>query len=157
MTSKINTVAFSNRFKENTKFGNPKIVGTLFHIFFIKGDSRKLFFGNYDKNKFELTKNSIFFFTPFVIFGTFRYKKENQTEINYQIKPIGFVYYWFKYFPVIAILFGNLIFYTQSVTFDNYLRLNILLLCFTAFTIFYLKFKKYKLENDFKKYFEITE
>jgi hypothetical protein len=69
MISKINITEFRERLNKNTKYGNPKIKGTPFGAFYIFGESNKIFFGTYDKNKFELTKNFITQITPYIISG----------------------------------------------------------------------------------------
>ncbi|MEO5776017.1 MAG: hypothetical protein ABIQ27_03880 [Flavobacterium sp.] len=155
MISKINPAEFSERLNKNTKYGSPRILGTPFSVFYAFGESEKIFFGTYNKTKFELTKNTIIYATPFIISGEFKSKKNNQTEINYELKPIGFGYYWLKYFPLIAFVMFNLTFYSVSESFEIVLIMNSIIAGLALFLHFSVKWKKKKLENDFIKIFEI--
>lgn len=102
-----------------------------------------------------MTKNSTLFPTPFIISGEINSKNNNQTEIIYEVKPIGFGYYWLKYRPIIGILIFNLILYTQSAPFKIFKIANTFLFVMVIFIYFYLMRKKNRLENDFKKVFGI--
>ena len=155
MVSKINTAEFRARLNKNIKYGNPKIKGTPFAVFTIFGASNKIFYGTYSKGKFEITKNSTLFPTPFIISGEINSKNNNQTEIIYEVKTIGFGYYWLKYMPIFGILMFNLILYTQSAPFQIFIIANTFLCAMVIFIYFYLRRKKIKLEIDFKKVFEI--
>ncbi|WP_291104263.1 MULTISPECIES: hypothetical protein [unclassified Flavobacterium] len=155
MILKINITEFRERLNKNTKYGNPKIKGTPFGAFYIFGESNKIFFGTYDKNKFELTKNFITQITPYIISGEIQSKNNIQTEVNYEIKPIGFGYYWMKYLLLIMIPMFNLILYTQSAPFEIFKIANLGLFPMGIFNYFYMRRKKNKLENDFKNFFEI--
>jgi hypothetical protein len=90
MVSKINIVEFRERLNKNTKLGNPKIKGTPFAVLTISGESEKPFFGTFDKTKFKLTENATLFPTPYTISGEINPKNDTQTEINYEVLPIGF-------------------------------------------------------------------
>lgn len=107
MISKINIVEFRERLNKNTKLGNPKIKGTPFAVISISGESDKTFFGKFDKTKFELTENATLFPTPYIISGEINPKNDTQTEINYEVKPIGFGYYWLKYMPIFGLILFN--------------------------------------------------
>ena len=155
MISEINIAEFSNSLKNNTKYGNPKIKGTPFAIFSVFGESDKIFFGTYNKTKFALTKNATFFPTPFIISGEIKSKKNNQTEIFYEVEPIGFGYYWLKYMPIIGIFLFNLVLYTESAPFEAFVYINPILLLFVIFSNLYLWRKKNTFLNDFRKVFEI--
>jgi hypothetical protein len=69
--------------------------------------SSKPFYGVVDSSKFRLTKNSSLFPTPFIIHGTFK-PIGNETQLNYQIRPIWFGYLWIRFFPVFGLIFINL-------------------------------------------------
>lgn len=155
MVSKINITEFIERLKRNTKLGNPKIKGTPFAVISRPGESDKTFFGTYDKTKFKLTENATFFPTPYTILGEFNKKNNAQTEVIYEVKPIGFGYYWLKYMPVFGILIFNLVLYTQSAPLKAYQIMNPIVLCFIFFSRFYMWRKKNKLEANFKRIFEI--
>jgi hypothetical protein len=155
MVSKINIAEFRERLNKNTKYGNPKIKGTPFTVFFISGESNKSFYGTYNKTKFELTKNSTLFPAPFIIFGEFNSTNNTQTEIVYEVKPIGFGYYWIKYMPVFGILMFNLILFTESAPLNIYTIINPILFGFTIISRFYMWRKKNILITNFKKVFEI--
>lgn len=155
MISKINIAQFRERLNENTKYGNPRIKGTPFAVFSISGKSNKSFYGTYDKAKFELTKNSTLFPAPFIIIGEINSKNNTQTEITYEVKPIGFGYYWLKYMPIIGILMFNSVLYIQSAPFEIYTIINPIIFGFAIISRFYLWRKKNKLVTDFEKIFEI--
>lgn len=155
MISKINIGEFRERLDKNIKYGNPRIKGTPFGAFYIFSESNKTFFGTYDKTKFELTKNFITQITPFIISGQIQSIGNNKTEVNYEIKPIGFGYYWMKYFLVLAIPVFNLILYSQSAPLEIFKIANLVLFAMAVFNYFYIRRKKNKLEKDFKKIFEI--
>ena len=155
MVSKINIAEFRERLNKNTKYGNPRIKGTPFAVFSISGESNKSFYGTYNKAKFELTKNSTLFPAPFIISGEINSKNNTQTEIIYEVKPIGFGYYWLKYMPIIGILMFNLVLYTQSAPFEIYTIINPIIFGFAIISRFYMWRKKNKLVTDFKKVFEI--
>jgi len=155
MVSKISIVEFRERLNKNTKYGNPKIKGSPFGVLFIFSESDKIFFGTYDKNKFALTKNFITKITPFIISGEIHAKDNHNTEVNYEIKPIGFGYYWMKYFPFLVIPIFNLILYQDSAPLEMFELINTFIIAMIIFIYFNMKFKKNKLEKDFKRIFEI--
>lgn len=155
MISRININKFRERLNENTKYGNPKIKGTPFGALYIFSESNKTFFGTYDKNKFELTKNFIFNVTPYIISGSIQSKNNIKTEVNYEIKPIGFGYYWMKYMPLFGIPIFNIVLYTSSAPFEIFKIANIGLFSMVILSYFNIRRLKNKLENDFKKIFEI--
>ncbi len=155
MISKINITEFSKNLQNNTKYGNPKIKGTPFAMFTALGESNKIFFGTYNKTKFKLTKNATFFPTPFIISGEFNSKINHQTELIYEVEPIGFGYYWMKYMPLFVIFIFNLIFYRESAPLEMFILMNSVLIVFNIFSHFYLLQKKKGLIRDFKKVFEI--
>lgn len=155
MVSKINIAEFRERLNKNTKYGNPRIKGTPFAVFSIFGESNKIFYGTYNKTKFELTKNSTLFPAPFMISGEINTKNGTQTETIYEVKPIGFGYYWLKYMPIIGILLFNLVHYSQSAPFEIYTIINPIIFGLAIISRFYMWRQKNKLVNDFKKVFEI--
>lgn len=155
MVSKFNITEFIERVKRNTKLGNPKIKGTPFALISRAGESDKFFFGTYTKSKFILTENATFFPTPYTISGEVNPKNDTQTEIIYEIKPIGISYYWLKYMPIFGIILFNLILYTKSAPLKAYQIMNPIVLCFIIFSRFYMWRKKNKLEANFKRIFEI--
>jgi len=157
MISKINILEFSESLKNNTQYGNPKIKGTPFAIFSVFSESNKIFFGTYSETKFVITKNASFYPTPFIVSGEIKSKNKTQTEIFYEIKPIGFGYYWLKYMPLIGIFIFNIIFYIESAPFEIFMIMNLALIGFNVFSYFYLREKKNKLVTDFKKVFEIKD
>ena len=157
MISKVNIVEFRELLNNNTKYGNPKIKGTPFTIFTFFGESSKIFYGTHNKTKFELTKNSTFFPTFHIISGEIKPINNNQTEIIYKVKPIGFGYYWNKYMPIIGILIFNLILYTNSLPLKAYLIINPVIFCFAILSNLIIWRNKNKLINDFERVFDIEK
>ena len=82
-------------------------------------------------------------------------KNDEETEIVYEVLPIGFGYYWLKYMPIVGILIFNLIFYSQSAPLKVFQIMNPIMFSFIVFSSFYMWRKKSKLEADFKRIFEI--
>ena len=97
MISKIEITEFRKRLNLNTKYGNPKIKGTPFVIFTAYNESKKMFYGTYNDSNFQITKNAFLHPTPYIIVGEIKSIKKNETEIKYEIKPIGFGYYWLNW------------------------------------------------------------
>ena len=155
MISKISIVEFRQRLNKNTKLGNPKVKGTPFAVISKSGESDKTFFGTCDKTKFELTENSTLFPTPFIISGEINSKNEVQTEIIFEVEPIGFGYYWLKYMPIFGIFIFNFILYTRSAPLEIYQIMNPILFCILIISNLYLWRKKHKLVKEFKRIFEI--
>ena len=155
MVSKINIVEFRERFHKNTKLGNPKIKGTPFAVLTIAGESEKPFFGTFNKTKFKLTENATLFPTPFTISGEINPKSDTQTEIIYEVKPIGFGYYWLKYMPIFGLILFNLILFIESASLKVFQIINPIIFSFILFSHFYMWRKKNKLVTDFKRIFEI--
>lgn len=155
MNSKITIAEFRERLNKHTKYGNPKIKGTPFGVLSISRESDKIFFGIHDRNKFELTKNFVLQLTPYIISGEIQTKNNNQTEVNFEIKPIGFAYYWMKYVLIILIPVFNFILYIKAAPFEIFKIVNLVLLTMGICNYFFMKSKKTKLENDFKRIFEI--
>lgn len=155
MISKISIKEFRERLIENTKYGNPKIKGTPFAIFSVFGETKKKFYGSYNNTEFKLTKNATFFAAPFIIFGEINAKNNTQTEISYQVKPIGFGYYWMKYMPIFAIIIFNLILYFESTSIKVYRIINPILFIFISFSHYYMWRTKKNLIAEFRKVFEI--
>ena len=155
MISKINIIEFRERLNKNTKLGNPNIKGTPFAVISKPGESNKTFFGTYDKTKFQLTENAILFPTPFILSGEISLINEVQTEIIFEVEPIGFGYYWLKYMPIFGIFIFNFILYTRSAPLEIYQIMNPILFCILIISNLYLWRKKHKLVTDFKRIFEI--
>ena len=155
MISKINIEEFRERLNKNTKLGNPKTKGTPFAVLSISGESEKPFFGTFDKTKLELTENATLFSTPYIISGEINPKNDTQTEIIYEVKPIGFGYYWLKYMPIFGIIVFNLILFIESASLKAFQIINPIIFSFILFSHFYIWRKKNKLVTDFKRIFEI--
>ena len=155
MISKINITEFRERLHKNTKIGNPKIKGTPFAVLTISGESEKPFFGTFDKAKFKLTENATLFPTPFTISGEINPKNDEETEIVYEVLPIGFGYYWLKNMPIIGFFVFNIILYSQSASLKVFQIMNLIMFGFIVFSRFYMRRKKNKLETNFKRIFEI--
>ncbi|HQW69394.1 MAG TPA: hypothetical protein PLH25_06980 [Flavobacterium sp.] len=160
MISNISGNDFEKRLKANVELGNIKVKGTPFHMFYLFVKSDKMFFGTYGKNKFEITENfGLLFPNTYRISGDYKSKSNNQTEVNYQFKPLGFVYYWFKIMPLAIIPLFNLILYFQvkSASYKDFVIANSIMICLVFFSCFYMWLKKRKFENIFKEVFEIEK
>lgn len=156
MISKIEITEFRNRLKLNTKYGNPKIKGTPFVVFTAYNESEKKFYGTHNDSNFRITKNAFLDPTPYIIVGEIKSNKKNETEIKYDIKPIGFGYYWLKYFPLFAFIVFNTIFFIETESIEIIIVFNFILVLISIFIYFKTKRKKNRMENEFKEIFEIV-
>lgn len=128
-------------------------------LFFIFTKTDRMFFGMYGKNKFEITETFEYFPNMYRISGDYKFKGNNQTEVSYEIKHLGFIYYWFKIIPLAMIPLFNLVFYFQvkSASYKDFVIANSIMICFVFFSCFYVWLKKRKLENIFTEVFEIEK
>lgn len=156
MISKIDITEFRDRLKLNTKYGNPKIKGTPFVMFTAYNEADKMFYGRHNDSSFQITKNTFLHPTPYIIVGKIKSNKKNETEIKYKIKPIGFGYYWLKYFPLVTLLIFNTIFFIKAESIEIIIMFNFILVFLSIFIYFKTKRKKNKMENEFKETFEIV-
>ncbi len=160
MISNISEDDFEKRLKANVELGDIKVKGTPFHMFYLLVKSDKMFFGTYGKNNFEITENfDLLFPNTYRISGDYKSKSNNQTKVNYEIKPLGFVYYWNRYMPLIAIPLFNLVlcFHAQSADSDGFVMANAVIVFFVVFTRLYMWRKKRKLEKIFGEVFKIEK
>lgn len=160
MISNISENDFEKLLKANVELGNIKVKGTPFHMFYLLVKSDKMFFGTYGKNKFEITENfGLLFPNTYKISGDHKSKSNNQTEVNYEIKPLGFVYYWNKYMPLIAIPLFNLVLYIQLQSSESkvFVIMNAMFVFFVVFIHLYMWRKKRKLEKIFREVFKIEK
>ena len=157
MKSRIDITEFRNRLKDNTKIGNPslKIPWGILSIF---NSNSKSFYGNFDNSTFELITNSNFSPSLYVLKGT--YKKTNESlTVNYSFEPIGKLRITYvKYFPIIAMILCNCIFYFEAKPpKEIYFLFNIFIILIYFFSILKIKWQNKKLKKKFNKVFEIKE
>ena len=128
-------------------------------VFFIFTKTEKKFFGMNGKNKFEITETFEYFPNMYRISGDYKLKSNNQTEVNYELLPLGFVYHWFKFMPLAVIPLFNLIlcFQVKSASYKDFVIANSIMICLVFFSCCYMWLKKRKLENIFKEVFEIEK
>ena len=157
MKSKIDITEFRNRLKDNTKIGSPKLKIPLgFFSFFI--DNSKCFYGNFDNSNFEIITNSNFLPSFYFLKGTYENTEKNLI-VNYSIEPLGKLRIaWVKYFPIIALIICNSIFYFQAKTpIEIYIIFNLFIVFISFFSRLNVKWKNKKLKSKFNKIFEIIE
>ena len=106
MKSKLSTADIKYKLKKNTKDGDLFLLFTPFAIFNLLSDYDKVFLGEVYKTKFKLTLNKTFYPIPYYIEGTYNSTDENETAIEYVIKPRRFI-----------IIFNNVIMIFASVIF----------------------------------------
>lgn len=157
MKSNIDITEFKNKLKVNTKIGSPKLKIPL-GFFSIFSDNSKCFYGNFDNSTFELTTNSNFFPTSYFLKGIYKYNGENLI-VDYTIEPTGKLRIaWIKYFPIIAIIMFNCIFYFQAKPpIEIYIIFNLFIVFVSFFSRLIIKWKKEKMEKIFKKVFVIVD
>ena len=147
MKSKIDITEFRNRLKDNTKIGSPKLKIPL-GFFSIFTDNSKCFYGNFDNSTFELIINSNFTTYSYFLKGTYK-KTEKNLIVNYTVQPVGkFRIAWIKYFPIIALIIFNCIFYFQlKPSIEVYIIFNLFIVLGSFFTKLNIKWKNKKLEK----------
>jgi hypothetical protein len=158
MKSKIDITEFRKRLKDNTKFGSPKLKTPL-GFFSIFTDNSKCFYGDFDDSTFRLTKNSNFSSSLYFLKGTYK-KTEQNLIVNYTLEPVGkFRIAWVKYFPIVALIVFNCLFYFNSkdAPREAYVIFNLFIIFIFFFSRWHTKWKKKNLEQKFKNIFEITE
>lgn len=157
MKSKIDITQFRNRLKENTKIGSPKLKIPM-GFFSIFSDNSKCFYGNFDNSTFELIINSNFSPASYFIKGTYKNTEKN-LMVNYSFEPIGKLRIaWIKYFPIIAFIVSNSVFYFQvKPPIEIYIIFNTFIVFISIFSRLNIKWQKNKLKRKFNKIFEITE
>ena len=157
MTSKLSLSEFRNRIKENLDIGSPKLKLSHLSIFTMFGETSKPFYGNYDDTSFRLTMNSTISPTFCILKG--KYKKVNATvTVNYNIvSPSKFHKVWMNFFPILAWLVVNSVFFFFFFPFKAFVVFNSFWVVVSLFSIWYNKRKKRKLEEKFLELFEITK
>nr|WP_315158586.1 hypothetical protein [uncultured Flavobacterium sp.] len=157
MTSKLSLSEFRNRIKENLDIGSPKLKLSHLSIFTMFGEASKPFYGNYDDTSFRLTANSTI--TPTFYILKVKYKKVNATvTVNYSIvSPSKFHKVWMKFFPILAFIAVNSVFFAKNTPFKAFVVFNSFWVVVTLFSIWYNKRKKRKLEEKFLELLEIKK
>jgi len=158
MISKLNLSEFVNELEENTTKGNPSIKGTPLVILTIFEDTKKKFYGEFNKSSFRLTRNSVFYPIPYIFEGKINVKNDSSTNISLKIKPIWFGYLWIRILPIFALILFNIGFITQENIIATEIPIfrNILVILMFAH-IWYTIRKKKKLLKDFHEIFKISE
>ncbi|PRY85418.1 hypothetical protein BY457_1472 [Marinilabilia salmonicolor] len=158
MISNLNRTDFIKRLEENTKIGNPKIIGTPFGIFTIFGKTKMKFYGEYTDSAFRLTKNAILFQIPYIFEGTLISKNKTSTEIKFNIRPIWFGYLWIRVLPVLALLLFNFLAITKGNNIESEIFVIVNVFLVFMFTPIFLTIRlKNKLLKDFKKIFDVSD
>jgi hypothetical protein len=157
MKSKIDITEFRNRLKDNTKIGSPKLKIPL-GFFSIFTDNSKCFYGRFDNSTFEIIKNSSFVPSLYFLKGTYE-KTEKSLTVNYSLEPVGKLrLVWVKYFPIIALIMCNSIFYFQAKPPTKvYLIFNLFIVFISIVSKLNIKWQNRNLKRKFNKIFEITE
>jgi hypothetical protein len=157
MKSKIDITEFRNRLKENTKIGSPKHKIPLVFLSLFTENS-KCFYGNFDNSTFEIIKNSNFFPSFYFLKGTYK-NIENSLIVNYTIEPLGKLRIaYIKYFPIIALIIFNSIFYFQAKPpIEIYIIFNLFIVFISIIARLNIIWQNRNLKRKFNKMFEITE
>jgi hypothetical protein len=157
MKSKIDITEFRNRLKENTKIGSPKHKIPL-GFFSIFTENSKYFYGNFDNSTFEIIKNSNFFPSFYFLKGTYK-NIEKSLIVNYTIEPLGKLRVaYIKYFPVIAVIIFNSIFYLHTKPpIEIYIISNLFIVFISIISRLNIIRQNRNLKRKFNKMFEITE
>lgn len=157
MKSKIDITEFRNRLKDNTKIGSPKLKIPL-GFFSIFTDNSKHFYGKFDNSTFEIIKNSNFFPSFYFLKGTYK-NIEKSLIVNYSLEPIGKLRIaWIKYFPIIALIICNSIFYFHAKPpIEVYFIFNLFIFFISVVSRLNIKRQNRNLKRKFNRMFEIRE
>ena len=157
MKSKIDIIEFRNRLKENTKIGLPSLKIQL-GILSTFADNSQCFYGTFDKSTFELIINSNYSPSFYLLRGSYK-KTEKNLIVNYNLEPIDKLrVYWVKYFPFIALIFCNSIFYFEvEPPLELYVIFNVIIIFISFLIRPIIKWQNRKLKLKFNKIFEIIE
>lgn len=109
MTSRLTKEEFELRLNKMTNPGPPWIMSSPFAIFTIFSNCSKPFYGEFDKNQFQLTRNSIAAFhnTYYIVIGQYSENEDSSVVIKYQIKPLRFHYYASRVSVTLLLIFIN--------------------------------------------------
>lgn len=144
--SELNTKEIKLCLTENTKIGKPEFKGSLMSAFTMFGQTKKLFYGEIEGNKFRITKNSALFTIPYIVKGKISNTNSTSSKISYTIEKIPFGYWWLRIFPLIALVSVNSVCFFHRNSFNPFLFIPIniyLLLMFTPIIIINRKKKKF--------------
>ena len=157
MKSRIDITEFRNRLKDNTKIGNPSLKIT-WGILSIFNSNSKSFYGNFDNSTFELITNSNFSPSLYVLKGTYKNTEKNLI-VNYSVEPVGKLRIaWIKYFPIIAFIMCNSIYYFEAKPpIEIYIISNLFIIFISIFSRHNIKWQNRKLKRKFNKIFEIVD
>jgi hypothetical protein len=157
MKTKIDITEFRNRLKYNTKIGSPKLKIPL-GFFSIFTDNPKYFYGKFDNSTFEIIKNYNFFPSIYFLKGTYKISEKFVT-VNYSLEPLGKLQIaWIKYFPIIALIMCNSIFYLEAKPpIEIYVLFNLFIVFISIVSRLCIKWQNRNLKGKFNKIFEITE
>jgi len=157
MESEIDITEFRNRLKDNTKIGSPKLKIPL-GFFSIFTDNSKCFYGNFDNSNFEIIKNSNFSLAFYLLKGTYK-SSGKKLIVNYSIEPVGKLRIaWIKYFPIIALIMCNSLFYFEiKPPIEIYFGFNLFIVFSYFASKLNIKWQNRNLKRKFNGIFEITE
>ncbi|TXF77669.1 hypothetical protein [Chryseobacterium sp.] len=157
----MNFIEFKDRLTDLTVDGNPFLKGSPLALLSINF-SNKIFYGRLEKQEFYITKNANILLTPFLISGEFK-KVGKFTDVEYEISPLKFGYYWMKMYPIITnvILLTIIIINVSEFSFQkvnlNFITIFIFIAveAFLFSPLLYLKRCKIALERKFLENLEI--
>jgi hypothetical protein len=158
MKSEIDITEFRNRLKDNTKIGSPKLKIEWGILSFFFADNSKYFYGKFDNSTFDIIKNSNFFPSFYFLKGTYKNTEKNLT-VNYSVEPVDkLISTFIKYFPFIAFIMCNSIFYFQAKPpIGIYATFNLFIVFISIFSKLSIKWQNRNLKRKFNKIFEINQ
>lgn len=153
MISELSINEFHRILNEMTVEGTPSYKGSFF-AFITINFSNKLFYGFVSKNDFEISKNSNIKLVPFTIRGNYK-KNGEKTEVDYEIKPIKFGYYWIKIMSIIFLVIGLVALFGVISTYYHHGEISpiILVFFFTFFLSIVANVDLYLKKRNFEKLF----
>lgn len=158
MTSELTKEEFELHLKAATVIGEPLIMGSPFAIFTIFESSNKPFLGEFNNSEFRITRNSILplSHSGYLLKGNYKKDKSGKLNVDYEVKPMWFLYIGRRLVPFIFLVVINIVFYlSREATAISYVLANAFL-----FAVLYMAIKldmstKEKLERKFQQEFRL--
>jgi len=153
MISELNFEEFHKILNNLTVEGTPSYKGSFF-VFFTINFSDNPFYGYVSKSEFAISKNSNIKLVPFTIRGNYE-KNGDKTEVDYEIQPIKFGFYWIKVMSIIFLIIGLVALFGVISTFYHHGEIspNILIFFFMLFLSTFANVDLYLKKKNFEKLF----
>jgi hypothetical protein len=151
--------AFEERLENLTRRGDTNFIASPFGILLIFGFSGRPFYGTFGAGEFRLTRNKVLPFPRIhEIQGTYERHNDN-TILNFEIRPIPFAYYWSRVWFVFGFILVNSFLFLNDTPVDWHLSLTLngFLLFMLAWGVLLSGLQKKRLRQVFIEEFELVK